>query len=70
VVAFQGLERDPSTALHHRGSGLQRLIRLALHLALIHRSVPWPGTGHPEAMKTSCSQAIFTPVRGRGIHRR
>jgi hypothetical protein len=27
----------------------------ALLLALIHPSVPWPGTGHPEAMKMSCS---------------
>jgi len=26
---------------------------------VIHRSVPWPGTGHPEAMKMSCRQGYF-----------
>jgi hypothetical protein len=25
----------------------------------IHPSVPWPGTGHPDAMEMSCCQAYF-----------
>ena len=26
---------------------------------LIHRSVPWPGKGHPDAMKMRCRQGYF-----------
>ena len=35
------------------------LTALALLLALIHRSDPWPLAGHPEAMKMSCRPDYF-----------
>ena len=38
----------------------QGLAALVFSLALIHPSVPWPGKGHPDAMKMEVPPRLFS----------
>ena len=46
-------EQDRHLTVEVDGEGTE-LVRRAPTLTLIHPGVPWPGKGHPEAMKMSC----------------